>query len=318
MFERFLFRLTGKAPGESSVAHRLQKHFSAPLTDLHIVAEQFELCEHANVQLAINAFCDQRGRSAELLGIAARFTHGSPSLSRLGIGVGGDSAVAAPVRYASVKLADGQQLPCVESGVYLIDARPQRLAMLVCRVDVGLQHMLILEVMSPNRDAADHFLSDLRSAMQAHHVYRGKVISLSADALGHNFQVQFHRLPDMTRERIILPSGLLERIERQSLGFAKHRDALAAAGRHLKRGILLHGPPGTGKTLTAMYLAKQMPERTTILVMGQATKLPADQNGSQPRANAVRARSLAVELLYAPLKSVLSRSERRRLRCNPA
>jgi SpoVK/Ycf46/Vps4 family AAA+-type ATPase len=39
---------------------------------------------------------------------------------------------------------------------------------------------------------------------------------------------------------------------------------LKQAGRHLKRGILLHGPPGTGKTLTAMYFVAQMPGRKQI------------------------------------------------------
>ena len=44
----------------------------------------------------------------------------------------------------------------------------------------------------------------------------------------------------------------------------------AASGRHLRRGLLLHGPPGTGKTLTAMYLAAQMPGRTVVLLTGQS------------------------------------------------
>src|SRR4029453_8202561 len=46
-------------------------------------------------------------------------------------------------------------------------------------------------------------------------------------------------------------------------------ERLRAAGRHLKRGLLLYGPPGTGKTFTAMYLASQMPDRTIILLTGR-------------------------------------------------
>lgn len=37
--------------------------------------------------------------------------------------------------------------------------------------------------------------------------------------------------------------------------------------------MLLYGPPGTGKTLTAMYLAGQMPDRTVLLLTGQALGL---------------------------------------------
>ena len=38
----------------------------------------------------------------------------------------------------------------------------------------------------------------------------------------------------------------------------------------MKRGLLLHGPPGTGKTLTAMYLSGLMPERTVLILAGEA------------------------------------------------
>jgi cell division protease FtsH len=51
---------------------------------------------------------------------------------------------------------------------------------------------------------------------------------------------------------------------------ARHADRLRASGRHVRRGLLLHGPPGVGKTLTAMYLATQMPERTVVLLTGQS------------------------------------------------
>jgi ATP-dependent 26S proteasome regulatory subunit len=49
-----------------------------------------------------------------------------------------------------------------------------------------------------------------------------------------------------------------------------HDIQLLGAGRHLKRGLLLHGPPGTGKTLTAMYLVGRMPGRTTLVLSGRS------------------------------------------------
>ncbi len=63
---------------------------------------------------------------------------------------------------------------------------------------------------------------------------------------------------------------MLERIERRTKTFSEHAEALRASGRHLKRGLLLHGPPGTGKTLTVMYLSSLMPERTVLLLTGNA------------------------------------------------
>ncbi|HSS61316.1 MAG TPA: AAA family ATPase, partial [Candidatus Limnocylindrales bacterium] len=67
--------------------------------------------------------------------------------------------------------------------------------------------------------------------------------------------------------------GVLERIERQTVTFAAHADKLRAAGRSLKRGVLLHGLPGTGKTLTVMHLIGRMQGRTVILMTGRGLSL---------------------------------------------
>ena len=115
-------------------------------------------------------------------------------------------------------------------------------------------------------------MADLRSAMREKNVYKGRVVSLSIDPQ-QTLQVNLHRLPPLEREDVVLPEGVLERIERHTIGFATHSVALREAGRHIKRGLLLHGPPGTGKTLTAMYLASHMSDRTVLLLTGRAQGL---------------------------------------------
>ena len=105
--------------------------------------------------------------------------------------------------------------------------------------------------------------------MREHNVYRGKVLSFGGEHPFRPAPVSVRSLPDVPRERIVLPERALERIERHTAGLARHRERLRESGRHVRRGLLLHGPPGTGKTLSVMYLAGLMPERTVILLTGR-------------------------------------------------
>ena len=127
--------------------------------------------------------------------------------------------------------------------------------------------------MAPEREQAEAFLAELRRGVRDRNVYRGRVISLAQEASHQPIEIRVHSLPDIDRADIILPGGVLERVERHTIEFSRHVDRLRAAGQHAKRGLLLHGPPGTGKTLTAKYVAGQMPDRTVLLMTGPALRL---------------------------------------------
>jgi ATP-dependent 26S proteasome regulatory subunit len=90
---------------------------------------------------------------------------------------------------------------------------------------------------------------------------------------GHEFgqgvgPFRLHPRPGIVRQDVVLPDGVLERIEREVVGIAEHREALLSAGQHLRRGVLLYGPPGTGKTHTVRYLLSRLPEFTVVLLAG--------------------------------------------------
>jgi hypothetical protein len=123
--------------------------------------------------------------------------------------------------------------------------------------------------MAHEREIAEGFMSELERLMAEHNVYRGRILVLQGSPFG-GLGVRVHRMPTVTRDQIVFPSGVLERNERHTKTFAGHSQALRAAGRHLKRGMLLHGSPGTGKTLTVMYLSSLMPDRTVLLLTGNA------------------------------------------------
>jgi ATPase family associated with various cellular activities (AAA)/AAA+ lid domain len=157
---------------------------------------------------------------------------------------------------------------CVTAGLFFVRDGDQ---VFVAAVRSGENHGpepdLVLEAMGGSREVAEGFLTEIVRLMSVHNVYRGRVLEVGgSDWGGVSFEVR--ELPKVERQGIVLPTGVLERIERQALTFGEEAERLRQAGRHVKRGLLLHGPPGTGKTLTAMYLANRMPDRTVLILTG--------------------------------------------------
>ena len=276
-FKTFMEQMARESPDEEPFfRQRLREHFGADPAKFAIVTERFSDANHPNLHLAIEAFVTAPGRSYELLGISSdRASFMGLDLAQLVAGgggmMGGDGTAEGPVSYTNIALDGDRVLACTQLGLYLITDGDSRLAILVAKVERGYKDGIKVEVLAAERGTAEACLAALRSAMRTRNVYRGHIVSLSV--ANNNLQVNFHRLPTISREQIILPAGVLERIERESVGFSKHAARLQAAGRHLKRGMLLHGAPGTGKTLTAMYLAGRMPDRTVLLITGRSVGL---------------------------------------------
>ena len=126
-----------------------------------------------------------------------------------------------------------------------------------------------VEVLTPSSHASAAFLSELRSHLASQSVYKGQVISFTMSEYGpHMGGVSFVRRPVLEASEVILPSGVLRRVEDHTLGIGQHAAALRASGQHLKRGILLYGPPGTGKTHTVRYLLSKAEGTTAVLLSG--------------------------------------------------
>lgn len=280
-FKTFLDQMATQAPSEEPMFLRhIRDHFNGEPAQFPILTAEFEVSDHPNVQLAIEEYITGSGRSATLMGIIGdqAYAYMGITLSQLlaparaGL-MGGSGLTEGPVQYVNVDLEEQRSLACVQCGLYLICDGQERLAVLMRGPnEMGMQRKVHVEVMAFEAARAERFLADLRQSMRRRNVYRGRVLSLDTDPY-EGLRVYFHKLPQISQEQIILPTGLLNRVERQTVGFGKHSEKLLAAGRHLKRGILLHGPPGTGKTLTAMYLASQMRDRTILLLTGRGLGL---------------------------------------------
>jgi ATP-dependent 26S proteasome regulatory subunit len=130
-----------------------------------------------------------------------------------------------------------------------------------------------LEVLAVQKDAGDRFLGALPGLIREHNVFRGKVISFEGHDFGQGVgPFRLHPRPGVARTDVVLPDGVLERVEREVIGIAEHRETLLTAGQHLRRGVLLYGPPGTGKTHTVRYLLSRLPEFTVVLLAGTSIR----------------------------------------------
>lgn len=262
-------QMTPEEEPEHGLTERLREHLGGDADGLPVVSRALAGFQRANFQVAIEAYLDAPGREAELVGLPmmegyriglAELVNGSRQMQWI-------TNEAGPIEYEPIDIGE-RRIMCVAAGLWLIvdDGRP--LAVMLRRSDHGPGHAeLGIEIIARERSLAEEFLVELERLMSELNPYRGHVLELSGSPYG-GAGVEVRRLPAVTRERIVYPDGVLDRIERHTKTFSEHADALRAAGRHLKRGILLHGPPGTGKTLTVMYLSGLMPERTVLILSG--------------------------------------------------
>ena len=178
-----------------------------------------------------------------------------------------------PIRLAAPALADlpngpGSTLGCLRSAVLLVTDSLGCYVLLV--QGPGDHHPgLRIEVAGLPVETAQGVLAELDALRFELNVYRGHMLDVAIGPMG-NVILGFTAPPGLTRDDVVLPGAVLDRIERHALGVAEHRDALLAVGQHLKRGLLLYGPPGTGKTHTTRYLLGQMTGYTRLVLTGRS------------------------------------------------
>ncbi|HVC40003.1 MAG TPA: ATP-binding protein [Candidatus Dormibacteraeota bacterium] len=260
---------------EVPALHRLlAHHLGQGAAALPVVAGKWPSHDHVNLQVGLEHWLGEAGRSHTLIGIT-RFEHrsvtladlGQPAPPQFGPGIGSVSMVSLGCG------PEGATHPAVRCALYLVSESEGPLAILVRE---GESHgpsgpQVLVEVTGPDPARASVALAEIRQAALTHNVFRGQVVVFGSELFGpESALLSFQGRPALSRDALVLPPGVLELVEQQVVGIARRREAMTAAGQHLKRGLLLHGPPGTGKTHTVRYLLGQLEGVTAIILSGDA------------------------------------------------
>jgi hypothetical protein len=265
-------RLLERAPddGADRLAPLVRAHLGAEASRLPVLRDTHADFDLPNLQLAIDAMLARPGWSARLHGIAGQGRRGGGlalgdlmTLEHWGVG---------PPEYENVAVGPGgRTLACLVFATLLLTT-PDGPAVMMVRVggEAFGPGGAALEAVSPAEGLAAALLADIRALMAEVDVFRGEVITVEASPMTGGSTVTFLERPRIEADEVVLPPGLMDRVERHVVAPTRHRDALLAAGRHLGRGLLLWGPPGTGKTLTVRYLIGRLEGVSIIVLSGAA------------------------------------------------
>jgi len=213
---------------------RLREYLSDEARELSVVSRGLSPLDQVNQQIALESWMAEPGRTVVVEGLSVPPHHGEPALLDMLRGGGGTS----PLRVGAPELLDlpsgpGKTTTCYKSVLLFVeDARGRYLVRQRAEGRHGEPDMG-LEIGGLAVDDARQVLSELEALRSKYNVYRGQTLQLTSSDFG--MVITFPDLAPTSRADVILPEAVLRRVERHTLGIAAQRDALRAAGQHLKR-----------------------------------------------------------------------------------
>lgn len=268
---RALLEETDEDGGGVPISRPIQAHLGSSGAELEVFGEELPAFELANLQRGLDAALARPGFTTQTIGVTGQSRRYSDvSLSDL---LTTTHLTVGPPEYVNAPVGPNRTLPCLAWAVLLVASPEGPICLFVRRGEEhGPAPGLTLQAIGRSGEAAQRLLADIRSLMAELDVFRGQVITIEADRYGRS-RVEFLERPVIAESELVLPDGVLGRIERHVVGPTRHREALVARGQHLARGLLLWGPPGTGKTHTVRFLTGRLTDTTVIILSGASLGL---------------------------------------------
>ena len=269
---------TTSPAGAEALLPRLEAHLGRDPRGLPVVTDDVPSHLFVNLDVALSAIQERSGDST-LIGVGGGDQRRHNSLSEILEFAGrfGHFPIGT-VDYVNLATGPDETRQAVSFGLRLfaVDGAPVAVLQRGPNPQFG-PAVAQMEVLTPAEGVAATLIAAVHEEMTRRSVFRGQVLSLGGSDYDAGVGgVTFRRRPALTVDDIVLPAGVLERVQRHVAGVAHHRDRLRAAGQHLKRGLLLYGPPGTGKTHTVRYLTSSLIGTTVIQLTGSALHLIAE------------------------------------------
>ena len=249
----------------------VEQHLGAPVRELPLVSEPIAPHRLVDADIALELMAS--GPNEQLIGCSGgqqRYHEDFPAL----LMHPHVPFAPAPVDYVTVDTGPDSQRRVISYGIRLFQFEGQPVAVLqrAAARQFG-REAAALDVLSTDTDLSGRVLAEVRRLMLAHSVLRGKVLTFTGDEFAHGAAgATFVPRPTVTADEIVLAPGVLDRITGHVVDIGSQRERLAAAGQHLKRGVLLYGPPGTGKTLTVRHLLNRTENVTAVLLTGSSIR----------------------------------------------
>lgn len=275
-FSRLVRELMSHQPvkaGVTPLVPVLDEHLGQQVADLPVVVHTVPAHRWADFDIAIAAIADA-DPAHQVLGVRGGDQRHHQGLSDLiSFAEEWGRFLRGSVDYLNVAIGPDTERATIAFGLHLftVDGQPIVVGQRAANRQYGTSEGQF-EVISAQPEHAAGFIERLNAEALTHSVLRGQVVSFvtndyESTAGGLTFQPR----PRLTADDVVLPDGVLDRVNQHVISMATHHDRLRAYGQHLKRGILLYGPPGTGKTHTVRYLIATASAQTTVILLSGRT-----------------------------------------------